>query len=133
MKVDKRNTVEKAEKEKIIDAVKKWYGSDDIWGVKGRNYDKTPLYIAVEEGKSDLVEKRIYYGDNPNSCTLFGDSPLRHAIVCEDYGWTVKLKIVKALLEAGADTNYQSEYENGNTVAMMFFKTLKGSVAYVSI
>lgn len=69
----------------------------------------TPLILALYKGKIDLIGKLLKSGADPNQSDIHGNSPLMICILAENGP-----EIVKLLLDAGANPNFQRK--DGKTV-----------------
>ena len=77
------------------------------------SYRHTPLHLAVQEEREDIVSLLLTHGANVNRQTQFGDTPL-HTAVDNWYD-----DIAKLLVENGADTNiYNNNFERPYDIAI---------------
>ena len=98
---------------------------EDTFQQEENPYGKSEIFKAVEESDPKKLAGEIFAGGDVNKCTVYGDSPLQIALCSESIMPKVREKIVSQLLRVNADSNYIPPSEDGNSVAMLFFKRLE--------
>lgn len=116
-------------KKSAKDTVSPGYGSPETIRIEQANYGKTKLFEAVEASDISQVILRIAAGDDVNKCAVYGDSPLQIALCSGNVRPSIRVELATVLIHREADINYIPPSEDGNTVSMMFFKTLEASDA----
>ncbi|KAJ5071113.1 serine/threonine-protein kinase tnni3k-related [Anaeramoeba ignava] len=84
-------------------AIKKLLDEGYDVNTKNEMDGKTPLHIAVQEGKNEVIKMLLEKGANPNECDVYGATPLKIAVT------NSSRNITEILLQNGADVDLADE------------------------